>query len=159
MHFRARMQHKAGMRKVPTSDAAVGLAKLGGLLSDARMISNIWGTCSFHFPLCDTCPISSSLLTFSTSKCTLVPMISANRSPQVFFPLFSGLPPWNVIHLLQGGCTPLNVFKDGLCSAIIRWSIFIIFSLIPSFHRSCHDPPSSLCSPPKVQTRRTEQST
>ncbi|TCD63337.1 hypothetical protein EIP91_005656 [Steccherinum ochraceum] len=43
LHFRARMQHKAGMRKAPTSDAAVGLSKLGSLLSDARMLSNIWG--------------------------------------------------------------------------------------------------------------------
>jgi len=43
LQLRARMQHNAGMRKTPTSDSAVGLAKLGTLLSDARMLSNIWG--------------------------------------------------------------------------------------------------------------------
>ncbi|KAH8100990.1 hypothetical protein BXZ70DRAFT_892779 [Cristinia sonorae] len=43
LHFRARMQHRAGMRQAPTSGSATALAKLGSLLGDARMLSNIWG--------------------------------------------------------------------------------------------------------------------
>ena len=44
MHWRARIQHSAGLRAAPTSSVAVKLAKFGSILGDYRMLSNIWGT-------------------------------------------------------------------------------------------------------------------
>ncbi|EPQ52793.1 hypothetical protein GLOTRDRAFT_117498 [Gloeophyllum trabeum ATCC 11539] len=43
LSWRARIQAKAGLRKVPASQAAQGLAKLGSLVGDARMLFRIWG--------------------------------------------------------------------------------------------------------------------
>ncbi len=43
LKWRARLQHGAGLRKAPSSPAADRLAKLGSLISDARMFFRIWG--------------------------------------------------------------------------------------------------------------------
>jgi len=43
LHLRARLQHQAGMRKSPTSNAAGGLKKLDSLLGDSRTAWRIWG--------------------------------------------------------------------------------------------------------------------
>ncbi|KAL4249700.1 hypothetical protein ABKN59_006140 [Abortiporus biennis] len=43
LHLRARLQHRAGLRKEPVSTVATSLAKFGGIVGDARMLSNIWG--------------------------------------------------------------------------------------------------------------------
>ncbi|KZT01383.1 uncharacterized protein LAESUDRAFT_731234 [Laetiporus sulphureus 93-53] len=43
LQFRARMQHNAGLRPAPVSASADGLAKLGSILGDARMLFRIWG--------------------------------------------------------------------------------------------------------------------
>jgi hypothetical protein len=43
LQFRAQLQHRAGLRKTPTSSAAVGYAKLGSLLGDSRTLWRIWG--------------------------------------------------------------------------------------------------------------------
>ncbi|KAI0695401.1 hypothetical protein BC835DRAFT_953648 [Cytidiella melzeri] len=43
LRWRARIQHEAGRRVSPTSDVAPGLAKLAGLLSDARALFSFWG--------------------------------------------------------------------------------------------------------------------
>ncbi|KAI1796954.1 hypothetical protein LXA43DRAFT_985278 [Ganoderma leucocontextum] len=43
LQWRARLQHGAGFRKSPSSPAADKLAKLGSLISDARMFFRIWG--------------------------------------------------------------------------------------------------------------------
>jgi len=37
------MQYRAGMRKEPVSSAVDGLAKLGSIVGDARMLFRIWG--------------------------------------------------------------------------------------------------------------------
>ena len=39
------MQHQAGRRSAPVSDVAPALSKLASLVSDARMVHNITGTC------------------------------------------------------------------------------------------------------------------
>ncbi|KAI0950776.1 hypothetical protein AcW1_010357 [Taiwanofungus camphoratus] len=43
LHLRARLQHRAGMRKVPISSAAEGWTKLGSIVGDARTLFRIWG--------------------------------------------------------------------------------------------------------------------
>ncbi|KAH9847710.1 hypothetical protein C2E23DRAFT_889814 [Lenzites betulinus] len=43
LQWRARLQHGAGLRKAPTSLTAERLGKLGGIISDARMLFRIWG--------------------------------------------------------------------------------------------------------------------
>jgi len=43
LRLRARLQYGAGLRKVPTSRAAEGYAKLGSLLGDSRTLWQIWG--------------------------------------------------------------------------------------------------------------------
>ncbi|CCL99302.1 uncharacterized protein FIBRA_01318 [Fibroporia radiculosa] len=43
LHFRARMQHRAGLRKEPISSAAESLVKFSNIISDARMFFRIWG--------------------------------------------------------------------------------------------------------------------
>ncbi|OBZ72070.1 hypothetical protein A0H81_08047 [Grifola frondosa] len=43
--MRARLQHRAGLRKDPASGTADGLAKFGSILGDARMLFRIWGGC------------------------------------------------------------------------------------------------------------------
>lgn len=41
--FRAKLQHKAGLRKSPTSLTSTGLDKLYSNISNARMLWNLWG--------------------------------------------------------------------------------------------------------------------
>ncbi|KAG5647339.1 hypothetical protein DXG03_000407 [Asterophora parasitica] len=43
LHLRARLQHRAGHRKVPTSSAAAAYAKIGSLIGDSRTLWRIWG--------------------------------------------------------------------------------------------------------------------
>ncbi|EMD33944.1 hypothetical protein CERSUDRAFT_117472 [Gelatoporia subvermispora B] len=43
LRFRARLQHRAGLRKAPASTAADGLSKLDSLMGDARMLFRFWG--------------------------------------------------------------------------------------------------------------------
>ncbi|KAI0368011.1 hypothetical protein BV20DRAFT_969857 [Pilatotrama ljubarskyi] len=43
LHWRARLQYNAGLRKAPLSASANRLGKLGGIISDARMLFRIWG--------------------------------------------------------------------------------------------------------------------
>ncbi|KAF9450081.1 hypothetical protein P691DRAFT_702051 [Macrolepiota fuliginosa MF-IS2] len=43
LQLRARLQHRAGFCKEPTSQAAEGCAKLGSLLGDSRTLWRIWG--------------------------------------------------------------------------------------------------------------------
>ena len=43
LRWRARLQHGTGLRNAPSSSAADKLAKLGSLISDARMFFRIWG--------------------------------------------------------------------------------------------------------------------
>ncbi|TFK36630.1 hypothetical protein BDQ12DRAFT_699475 [Crucibulum laeve] len=43
LHLRARLQHRAGLRKSPMSGAAEGYAKLSSLLGDSRTLWRIWG--------------------------------------------------------------------------------------------------------------------
>jgi len=43
LRLRARLQHRAGFCKEPTSQAAEGCAKLGSLLGDSRTLWRIWG--------------------------------------------------------------------------------------------------------------------
>ncbi|KAF8150061.1 hypothetical protein B0H34DRAFT_732268 [Crassisporium funariophilum] len=43
LHLRARLQHRAGLRKTPISSAADGYAKFGSLLGDSRTLWRIWG--------------------------------------------------------------------------------------------------------------------
>ncbi|KAI0696305.1 hypothetical protein C8T65DRAFT_743636 [Cerioporus squamosus] len=43
LQWRARLQHGAGLRKAPISPSADRLAKLGGIIGDARMFFRIWG--------------------------------------------------------------------------------------------------------------------
>lgn len=43
LRLRARLQHRAGLRKEPVSSAVDGLGKFASLLGDARMLCNIWG--------------------------------------------------------------------------------------------------------------------
>jgi len=43
LNARARIQHRIGLRKDPTSSAAQGCTKLGGIVSDSRMLWRIWG--------------------------------------------------------------------------------------------------------------------
>jgi len=43
LRLRARLQFRAALRKVPTSHAAEGYAKLGSLLGDSRTLWRIWG--------------------------------------------------------------------------------------------------------------------
>ncbi|KAF8655056.1 hypothetical protein AX16_003257 [Volvariella volvacea WC 439] len=43
LQLRARLQHRAGLRKTPTSEAATGFAKLSSLLGDSRTLWRIWG--------------------------------------------------------------------------------------------------------------------
>ncbi|KZS94161.1 hypothetical protein SISNIDRAFT_453882, partial [Sistotremastrum niveocremeum HHB9708] len=43
LQLRARVQHRVGLSKAATSQAAVSWAKLGGIVSDARVLWRIWG--------------------------------------------------------------------------------------------------------------------
>ncbi|OCH84085.1 hypothetical protein OBBRIDRAFT_799386 [Obba rivulosa] len=43
LRFRARLQHRSGLRKAPASSVADGLAKLDSLMGDARMLFRFWG--------------------------------------------------------------------------------------------------------------------
>jgi hypothetical protein len=43
LNARARIQHRLGLRKDPTSSAAQGWTKFGGIVSDSRMLWRIWG--------------------------------------------------------------------------------------------------------------------
>ncbi|KAI0342677.1 hypothetical protein BDW22DRAFT_1330128 [Trametopsis cervina] len=43
LRWRARLQHSVGRRASPTTDAAPGLAKLAGLVADARSLFSFWG--------------------------------------------------------------------------------------------------------------------
>ncbi|PCH42056.1 hypothetical protein WOLCODRAFT_137663 [Wolfiporia cocos MD-104 SS10] len=43
LHFRARLQHKAGLRQTASSGAAQRLGKLYSIIGDARMFFRIWG--------------------------------------------------------------------------------------------------------------------
>ncbi|KAI8980027.1 hypothetical protein BD414DRAFT_420869 [Trametes punicea] len=43
LQWRARSQYDAGRRKIPLSTSAERLAKLGSIISDARMLFRIWG--------------------------------------------------------------------------------------------------------------------
>ncbi|KAF9041076.1 hypothetical protein BDZ89DRAFT_1060366 [Hymenopellis radicata] len=43
LNLRARLQCRAGLRKLPTSDTAVGLSKFAKLISDSRTLWRIWG--------------------------------------------------------------------------------------------------------------------
>ncbi|KAG6857406.1 hypothetical protein H0H87_004768 [Tephrocybe sp. NHM501043] len=43
LHLRARLQHRAGLRKTPDSSAAAAYTKIGGILSDSRTLWRIWG--------------------------------------------------------------------------------------------------------------------
>ncbi|KAK7033057.1 TPR-region domain-containing protein [Favolaschia claudopus] len=41
--FRARIQHRAGLRKVPVSNAAGGFAKFASAVGDSQMLGRFWG--------------------------------------------------------------------------------------------------------------------
>ncbi|KAL0955069.1 hypothetical protein HGRIS_003986 [Hohenbuehelia grisea] len=43
LELRARLQHRAGLRASPVSDAVKGYAKLGSIVGDARTLWRIWG--------------------------------------------------------------------------------------------------------------------
>ncbi|KAJ7178589.1 hypothetical protein C8R43DRAFT_973863 [Mycena crocata] len=43
LHLRARIQHRAGLRKVPVSDAAGGFSKFASAVSDSQMLGRFWG--------------------------------------------------------------------------------------------------------------------
>ncbi|KAJ7363953.1 hypothetical protein DFH08DRAFT_930060 [Mycena albidolilacea] len=43
LHLRARLQHRAGLRKVPVSAAAGGWAKFASAISDSQMLGRFWG--------------------------------------------------------------------------------------------------------------------
>ncbi|KAG5649962.1 hypothetical protein H0H81_001309 [Sphagnurus paluster] len=43
LNLRARLQHRAGLRKTPTSSAATAYAKIGSILGDSRTLWRIWG--------------------------------------------------------------------------------------------------------------------
>jgi hypothetical protein len=43
LNARARIQHRVGLRNDPTSSAAQAWTKLGGIVSDSRMLWRIWG--------------------------------------------------------------------------------------------------------------------
>lgn len=43
LHWRARLQHRAGIRKDATSNAAPSLASFTSIISDARMLGRFWG--------------------------------------------------------------------------------------------------------------------
>ncbi|KAJ7052555.1 hypothetical protein C8F01DRAFT_1170399, partial [Mycena amicta] len=43
LHLRARLQHRAGLSKVPVSNAAAGFAKFAGVISDSQMLGRFWG--------------------------------------------------------------------------------------------------------------------
>lgn len=43
LHWRARLQHRAGIRKDATSNAAPSLASFTNIISDARMLGRFWG--------------------------------------------------------------------------------------------------------------------
>ncbi|KAI0034218.1 hypothetical protein K488DRAFT_84192 [Vararia minispora EC-137] len=43
LQFKARLQHRAGMRGKPTSDVAASLKKFASLVSDARALWGMWG--------------------------------------------------------------------------------------------------------------------
>ncbi|KAJ7127140.1 hypothetical protein C8R44DRAFT_780533 [Mycena epipterygia] len=43
LHLRARIQHRAGLRKVPVSSVAGGLSKFAGAVSDSQMLGRFWG--------------------------------------------------------------------------------------------------------------------
>jgi hypothetical protein len=45
LQAKARLQHRAGLRDDPTSSFAPKLAKLASIISDARTLWGIWGTC------------------------------------------------------------------------------------------------------------------
>jgi hypothetical protein len=44
LQARARLQHRAGLRNEPTSSLTPKLAKLAGIIGDARTLWGIWGT-------------------------------------------------------------------------------------------------------------------
>lgn len=43
LHFRARIHHITGFRRVPVSLSAARLKKLEGIIGDSRMLWRIWG--------------------------------------------------------------------------------------------------------------------
>ncbi|KAJ7022627.1 hypothetical protein C8F04DRAFT_1137596 [Mycena alexandri] len=43
LHLRARIQYKAGLRKVPASGVASGLSKFASAVSDSQMLGRFWG--------------------------------------------------------------------------------------------------------------------
>nr|GAT60873.1 predicted protein [Mycena chlorophos] len=43
LHLRARLQHRAGLRTVPVSSAAPGIAKFASLISDSQTLGRFWG--------------------------------------------------------------------------------------------------------------------
>ncbi|KAJ7158843.1 hypothetical protein C8R46DRAFT_402399 [Mycena filopes] len=43
LHLRARIQHKAGLRKAPVSDVAGGISKFASAVSDSQMLGRFWG--------------------------------------------------------------------------------------------------------------------
>ncbi|KAJ7659916.1 hypothetical protein B0H17DRAFT_1095674 [Mycena rosella] len=43
LHLRARIQHRAGLRKVPVSSAAGSLGKFASAVSDSQMLGRFWG--------------------------------------------------------------------------------------------------------------------
>jgi len=46
LHLRARLQHRAGIRKDATSHAAPSLASFANIISDAKMLGRFWGLLS-----------------------------------------------------------------------------------------------------------------
>ncbi|KAJ6544793.1 hypothetical protein DFH09DRAFT_1172767 [Mycena vulgaris] len=43
LHLRARIQHRAGLRKIPVSNAAGGFSKFASVVSDSQMLGRFWG--------------------------------------------------------------------------------------------------------------------
>ncbi|KAJ6577195.1 hypothetical protein B0H19DRAFT_1118563 [Mycena capillaripes] len=43
LHLRARIQHRAGLRKVPVSNVAPGFSKFASAISDSQMLGRFWG--------------------------------------------------------------------------------------------------------------------